>query len=166
MFAVAILKRRLCEGKTYTDFRKAWYHTEGFGARNRMFTMLNIADPREVIVIGMIEVTSIEGAARLITIDQQQRGARTMHGIVEPGIEHTYAALVAEDNFSPAGPLAYQEPMVEGRPVDLAGLQTEVLFAAQILSSFLNPSVGPQPVGPQPAGPQPASPQPASPQPD
>ena len=31
MITVAIVTRRLKEGKTYEDFRKAWYHTIGFG---------------------------------------------------------------------------------------------------------------------------------------
>ncbi len=28
---VSIITRRLEDGKTYEDFRKAWYHTIGFG---------------------------------------------------------------------------------------------------------------------------------------
>ena len=45
MIAVAILKRRLREGKTYEDFRRAWFHEGGFGAQNQMLSMINIADP-------------------------------------------------------------------------------------------------------------------------
>jgi len=137
MLAVAILKRRLREGKTYTDFRKAWFHTHGFGTPTRLFTMLNIADPREVIVIGFLEVSSIEGAAKLISIDKQQRGARSLDDIIEPSVERTFAALVAEDDFSPAGALDYCDPTIEGQPVDLSGLQLELELAKQILSSFL-----------------------------
>jgi hypothetical protein len=59
---VSILTRRLREGKTYEDFRKAWFHTTGFGVEgkevegssNRMFSMINVFDPREVVVIGFI----------------------------------------------------------------------------------------------------------------
>jgi len=42
MIAVAILRRRLREGKTYEDFRKAWFHEDGFNAPNWMFSILNI----------------------------------------------------------------------------------------------------------------------------
>ena len=49
MVQVAILSRRLREGKTYDDFRKAWYHTVGFGTANRMLTVINTLDPRETI---------------------------------------------------------------------------------------------------------------------
>lgn len=55
MIAVAILRRRLREGRTYDDFREAWYHGVGFGTPNRMLTALNVADPREVIVIALTE---------------------------------------------------------------------------------------------------------------
>ena len=44
MIAVSILRRRLREGQSYEDFRKAWFHEEGFNAPNRMLTMLNVAD--------------------------------------------------------------------------------------------------------------------------
>jgi|GEM_PF-2124454 len=64
---VSIITRRLKEGKTYEDFRKTWYHSTGFGIRgegrsrsgNRMFTMLNIFDPREIIAIGF-DTTTME----------------------------------------------------------------------------------------------------------
>lgn len=49
MIQVAILSRRLKEGKTYEDFRKAWYHTVGFGTANRMLTVINTLYPRETI---------------------------------------------------------------------------------------------------------------------
>jgi len=32
---VSILTRRLREGKTYDDFRKAWFHTTGFGVEGK-----------------------------------------------------------------------------------------------------------------------------------
>ncbi|MDY9923200.1 hypothetical protein [Methanobacterium sp.] len=41
---VAIVTRRLKEGKTYDDFRKEWYHTIGFGASNKMYTIVNTFD--------------------------------------------------------------------------------------------------------------------------
>ncbi len=32
---VSILTRKLREGKTYDDFRKAWFHTTGFGVKGK-----------------------------------------------------------------------------------------------------------------------------------
>ncbi|MDD1724415.1 MAG: hypothetical protein LUQ07_04730 [Methanospirillum sp.] len=46
---MAVVTRSLNEGKTYDDFRKAWFHTVSFGTTNRMYTLVNMADPREII---------------------------------------------------------------------------------------------------------------------
>lgn len=74
MIAVALLRRRLREGKTYEDFRKAWHHESGFGTSNRMLTLLNVADPREVIVIAITEA-DLENAGQLISIDAAERSS-------------------------------------------------------------------------------------------
>ena len=41
MMFISILTRRLKKGKTYEDFRKAWYHTVGYGAPGKGNTLLN-----------------------------------------------------------------------------------------------------------------------------
>jgi len=46
MITVAIVTRRLREGNTYEDFRKAWYHTVGFGTVTRRYSLINAMDPR------------------------------------------------------------------------------------------------------------------------
>ncbi len=84
MITVVILKRRLREGKTYEDFRRAWFHESGFGAQNQMLSMINIADPREVIVIGMTRVTSAEEGTRLLAIDQDERATSPLDEVIEP----------------------------------------------------------------------------------
>ena len=137
MIAVAILKRRLREGKTYQDFRRAWFHESGFAAPNRMLSMINIADPREIIVIGMTQVTSVEDGARLLAIDQDERAASPLDEVIEPGVDRTFAALVAQDDFSAAGQLEYRDPAIDGRPVDLAGLSAEIGAAAALLHGYL-----------------------------
>jgi hypothetical protein len=38
MMWISILMRRLKEGKTYEDFRKAWYHTVGFGTPCKLYS--------------------------------------------------------------------------------------------------------------------------------
>lgn len=87
MIAVAILTRRLREGKTY-DFRKAWYHETGFGTANRMLTLLSVADPREVVVVALTEA-NLENAGRLITIDATERSGSPLDDVIEPSIDRT-----------------------------------------------------------------------------
>jgi len=43
--SVTIIHRRLREGKTFDDHRKAWFHTTGFGAPTTMYTVVNAFDP-------------------------------------------------------------------------------------------------------------------------
>ncbi len=119
MIQVAILTRRLKEGKTYEDFRKAWYHTGGFGARNRMLTAINVFDPREVIVIGLTETTLEEFGAQL-RIDVKERLDHTLDEVIEPDIGRTFGLLVSEDDFSAEGAIDYRPPSVGGEETDLA----------------------------------------------
>ena len=58
MITVTIVTRRLREGKTYVDFRKAWYYTVGFGTATRRYSQINAMDPREIIVIGFVETNT------------------------------------------------------------------------------------------------------------
>ena len=41
MMMVSMIKRRLKEGKTYEDFRRAWYHNTGFGIDSDSLKELN-----------------------------------------------------------------------------------------------------------------------------
>ncbi len=137
MIAVAILKRRLREGKTYQDFRRAWFHESGFGAQNQMLSMINIADPREVIVIGMTQVTSAEDGARLLAIDQDERATSPLDEVIEPGVDRTFAALIAKDDFSAADALEYRDAAIDGQLTDLAQLSGEIDAAAALLHQYL-----------------------------
>jgi hypothetical protein len=140
--AVAILRRRLRPGKTYDDFRKAWYHQSGFGTPNRMLTALSVADPREVIVIALTEA-SPENAARLIEADAAERGASPLDDVIEPAIDRTFGILVAEDDFSPAGPVPYRAAAVGGVETDLSEVQKFLELGAALLARYLDTPDGP-----------------------
>ena len=56
MKVISIITRRLKDGKTYEDFRKAWFHTIGFGTSSKLYTSINAFDQREIIVIGFVEI--------------------------------------------------------------------------------------------------------------
>lgn len=139
---VSILTRRLKEGKTYDDFRKAWYHTTGFGVKdkeikgsgNRMFSMINLFDPREVIVIGFSTTTfgQLEDA---LDIDVKVRGENPLDDIIEPEIGRKFCALISEDDFSAAGDIPYKPPTIAGKETDMAEFERTLhtlqgLFAA------------------------------------
>ncbi len=50
-----ILVRRLREGKTYEDFRAAWYPEIGYGTPARVLSGAGILDQREVVTVGFVD---------------------------------------------------------------------------------------------------------------
>jgi predicted NBD/HSP70 family sugar kinase len=122
---VAILTRRLREGKSYDDFRKAWYHTTGFGiegkeegGRNKMFTLINIFDPREIIVLGFATAT-LEQLKDGLEIDVAYRGENPLDKVIEPEIGRKFCALISEDDFSAVGEIPYKPPSVAGKETNM-----------------------------------------------
>lgn len=131
MIAVAIVTRRLRPGRTYDDFRRAWFHTVGFGASNRMLTVLGVDDPREVTVIGLTEV-GVDELMRALQIDVEERLANPLDEVIEPQIDRRFGVLVAEDDFSADGAIDYRAAQVGGRETDLdeVGGQLEMVRSA------------------------------------
>lgn len=74
----------------------------GFGTDNKMLTIINAADPREIIVVGLNE-TTVEQLRNLFDIDIKVRKASLLNDIIEPEIDRTIGILVAEDDFSATG---------------------------------------------------------------
>jgi hypothetical protein len=133
MIQVAILTRRLKEGKTYEDFRKAWYHTVGFGAQNRMYTVINAFDPREIIVIGMTEF-DLESLTAGLQIDVKERLANPLDEVIEPEIGRTFGILVSEDDFSADGEIACKPASVGGVETDIARLESDLSEVARMIA--------------------------------
>jgi hypothetical protein len=134
MMSVAIVKRRLKEGKTYDDFRKAWYHTTGFGTKNKMYSLINAFDEREIIVIGFTELpTETEDILDGLRIDVKERLDNPLDEIIEPEIERDFGILVSEDDFSAEGSIDYKKPAVDGKEVDVREVVNGLLEFKQAL---------------------------------
>jgi hypothetical protein len=139
---VSILTRRLREGKTYDDFRKAWFHTTGFGVKgkevegsgNRMFTLINIFDPREVIVLGFSTTTpgQLEDA---LNIDVKFRAENPLDTVIEPEIGRKFCTLIAEDDFSAIGDIPYKPPGIGGKETDMAEFWKNLLAIAELYAA-------------------------------
>lgn len=132
MLTTAIVKRRLKEGVTYEEFRKAWYHTVGFDTPTKMVTTLNAFDPREVIVIGFVELDK-NATMETLRIDIKERLDNPLDHLIEPEIDRTFGVVVAEDDFSPKGSLEYQPAKVGGEEVDLVQLEQEMIEFKQAM---------------------------------
>lgn len=118
MKTVSIVTRRLKEGKTYEDFRRAWYHTVGFGTPTKMITALNVDDPREVIVMGFIEA-DIEGYQEGLKIDVKERLDNPLDDVIEPEIGRKFGIILSEDDFSDEGEIEYKDPSLDGKETDI-----------------------------------------------
>lgn len=121
---ITIIHRRLREGKTFDDYRKAWFHATGFGAPTTMYTVVNTFDPRELISVavgggGGGDFEEMKSKMRsILDIDLKERNASPLDDIVEESIVRHFGLVIAEDDFSSAGPLQYVTPSVDGIKTD------------------------------------------------
>lgn len=101
MIVIAVLIRRLREGKSYEDFRAAWLPEQGFGFPTRVVSAQRVDDDREVITIGFSELSEDEAAAQLQRIGpQEQRRHDRIDEVIEPDMTRRFYVQVAEDDFT------------------------------------------------------------------
>jgi len=132
--AVSIIRRRLKEGKTYEDFRKAWYHTVGFGTASTLYTVINAFDPKEIIVIGFVEVDAGQDVRSILRIDVKERLENPLDAVIEPVIGREFGLLVSEDDFSTAGALEYKAPSIRGKETNLTEIAQGLSEARKLIA--------------------------------
>ncbi|HQZ85877.1 MAG: hypothetical protein QG671_3005 [Actinomycetota bacterium] len=130
---VAVVTRTLREGKTYDDYRRAWFHSNGFGVPTQMYTVVNAFNPREIISIGIID-TEVDQLSGLLAIDVEDRLANPLDEVIEEAIVRTFGVVAAVDDFSAAGALDYVEPSVDGVAADPAELPDTLAAIAAMVS--------------------------------
>lgn len=98
---VSVIVRRLREGATYDDFRKAWYPERGFGVPARIINAVRIDDPREVVSIGFLDVRpeSLDGLAADIAAAEAKRHYRIEEVIEATEVRAIYQ-LVDDEDFT------------------------------------------------------------------
>jgi hypothetical protein len=105
MIVIAVLVRRLREGKTYDDFRKAWLPEQGFGFPTRVVSAQRVDDDREIVTIGFSELGEAEAEEQLRRIGpQEERRHERIDEVVEPEMTRRFYVQVAEDDFTDAPP--------------------------------------------------------------
>jgi hypothetical protein len=127
---VAIISRTLREGKSFDDYRKAWYHTHGFGVPTKMLTVANLHNPREIISIGIMELDDISQLSAALQIDIEERLANALDEIVEDRIERKFGIIASEDDFSMAGEIPPKPLTVDGEEVRYSDLEEIMGIAA------------------------------------
>jgi hypothetical protein len=134
MMVLAILTRRLKEGKSYEDFRKAWYHTVGFGAPCKLYSAINAFDQREIIVVALGEIRPGEDPMKILRTDVKERLNHPLEAVIEPGIGRTFGIVVSEDDFSPVGKMRYKPASVNGRPTDFREIAEGLALAQKLVA--------------------------------
>ncbi|MDD1770096.1 MAG: hypothetical protein LUO79_03330 [Methanomassiliicoccales archaeon] len=134
MMFVSMLTRRLREGKTYDDFRKAWYHTVGFGTKSKLYTAINAFDPKEIIVIGIGEIGPGQDPLKILRIDVKQRLDHPLEAVIEPKIGRTFGIMVSEDDFSPSGEMEYKPASINGKETDFNEIAQGLALAQKLIA--------------------------------
>jgi hypothetical protein len=134
MITVSIITRRLKEGKTYEDFRKAWFHSVGFGTTSKLYTAINAFNPREIIVVGFVEIKPGQDPLKILRIDVKERLDNPLEAVIEPEIGRTYGILVSEDDFSSTDKIKYKPPSINGKETDLKEIAQGLELAQKLIT--------------------------------
>jgi hypothetical protein len=97
----AVFVRRLREGKTYADFVEAWYPDTGFGVPARILSGPGVADPREVVTIGFVDVEpgDLEHVGERVLAAEQTRHDR-IEAVIESTELRTFFVVDGDHDFS------------------------------------------------------------------
>ena len=134
MMFISILTRRLKRGKTYEDFRRAWFHSVGFGGPCKMYSAINVFDPREVIVVALGEIGPDVDPMNLLRTDIKERLDHPLEAVIEPEIGRKFGIVVSEDDFSPSGRLVLVPASVNGKKTDFDEIAQGLAIAKKVIS--------------------------------
>ena len=81
--------------------------------------MINVFDPREVVVIGFAS-TTLEQLEDALDIDVKVRSENPLDEVIEPEIGRKFCALISEDDFSAVGDIPYKPTTIGGKQTNLA----------------------------------------------
>lgn len=110
---IAVLVRRLREGKTYEDFLEAWYPDRGFGFGGRgPITARSLEDEREILTVAFVDLPSREELREAMARVAAQEAVR--HERLDEVIESTSVRAIYEqfDEFD----FSTDETVAAGRP--------------------------------------------------
>lgn len=118
---VALFLRRLSPGKTYEDFKAAWEAEQGFGAPARVLTAVGLADPQEVLTVGLVDLDPAQLEAGFQQVAEQEH---VRHERIAEVIESTelraFFELRSEHDFS-----------ADPREIEIGGAESLLRLLAQ-----------------------------------
>jgi hypothetical protein len=134
MKGIVILTRRLKKGKTYEDFRNAWYHTVGYGVPVKLYSAINAFDQREIVVVALGEVGAGQDPTKLIQVEVKERLEHPLEAVIEPQVGRTFGIVVSEDDFSPTGKMEYKPASIDGAETDFKEIAQGLEMARKLFT--------------------------------
>jgi hypothetical protein len=116
---VAVFVRRLRAGCSFEDFKSAWEAERGFGVPARVFSAVSLADPRDVLTVGFVDVEpdELERMTEDVATQEQVRHERIEEVIESTELRAIYE-LRGEHDFS-ADPRELETGSAESLPAGL-----------------------------------------------
>jgi len=101
LLILAVFLRRLKPGCSYSDFEEAWRAEKGFGVPARVISASSLADPRDVLTVGFVQIepdqlTAIGDAVA----DQEARRHSKIDDVIESTELRGFYAFEGEFDFS------------------------------------------------------------------
>ena len=106
---VSVIVRRLRDGSSFEDFRRAWYPDQGFGVPSRVLNAIRVDDPREILSVAFLDVApdDLGDLAADIAAAEAKRHYR-IEGVIEATELRAIYEIVDDENFTdephPFGP--------------------------------------------------------------
>jgi hypothetical protein len=96
---VSVIVRRLRQGTSYDDFKKAWYPERGFGVPSRVLNAVRVDDPREIVSIAFLDVEpeGLDELAADIAAAEAKRHYRIEEVIESTELRAIYELIDDED---------------------------------------------------------------------
>jgi hypothetical protein len=98
---VAVFVRRLKPGLSYSDFEDAWRAEKGFGVPARVISASSLADPRDVLTVGFVDIEPEQLAAGSAAVaDQEAKRHSKIDEVIESTELRAFYAVEGEFDFS------------------------------------------------------------------
>jgi len=98
---VAVFVRRLKPGFSYADFEEAWCAEEGFGVPARVISATSLADPRDVLTVGFVQIDPDQLAAGSDAVaDQEAKRHSRIDDVIESTELRAFYGVEGEFDFS------------------------------------------------------------------
>ena len=104
------------------------------GRQARSNTVINAFDPREIIVIGFVEIGPGTDPQSILRTDVKERLEHPLDDVIEPEIGRAFGLLVSQDDFSATGALAYKPASVAGEKTDFVGIEQLLDHARKLVT--------------------------------